>query len=77
MGSWHGSVQFLLLSLCPGGWVLPRISHIQVCDAPKGMFWGLFGLKMGIHFAHFGLETGMVFESATGAYECSYRFNSR
>ena len=37
-------------------------------------FGGVFGLKMGIHFAHFGLESGMVFESATGAYECSYLF---
>ena len=24
-----------------------------------------FGLKTGIHFAHFGLESGMVFEGAT------------
>ena len=26
-----------------------------------------FGLKMGIHFAHFGLESSMVFE---GTAEC-------
>ena len=25
-------------------------------------FLGLFGLKTGINFAHFGLESGMVFE---------------
>ena len=31
-------------------------------------FWGLFGLKTGIHFADFGLESGMVFEGITGAY---------
>ena len=24
-----------------------------------------FGLKTGIHFAHFGLESGMVFEKTT------------
>ena len=24
-----------------------------------------FGLKTGIHFAHFGLESGMVFEGTT------------
>ena len=24
-----------------------------------------FGLKMGVHFAHFGLESGMVFEGTT------------
>ena len=40
-------------------------------------FLGLFGLKTGIHFAHFGLELGMVFEGTTGAYERSYRFNSK
>ena len=28
-----------------------------------------FGLKTGIHFAHFGLESGIVFEGTTGAYE--------
>ena len=28
-------------------------------------FWGRFGLKTGINFAHFGLESGMVFEGTT------------
>ena len=36
-----------------------------------------FGLKTGIQFAHFGLESGMVFEGTTGAYERIYRFNSK
>ena len=35
------------------------------------------GLKTGIHFAHFGLESGMVFEGTTGVYERIYRFNSK
>ena len=38
------------------------------------------GLKTGIHFAHFGLESGMVLEGTTGLtglYERLYRFNSR
>ena len=35
-----------------------------------------FGLKTGIHFAHFGLESGMVFGGTTGKYECIYHFNS-
>ena len=30
---------------------------------------GRFGLKTGINFAHFGLESGMVFEGTTGVYE--------
>ena len=34
-----------------------------------------FGLQTGIHFAHFGLESGMAFEGTTGAYESIYRFN--
>ena len=32
-------------------------------------FLGLFGLKTGIHFAHFGLKSGMVFE---GIAECIF-----
>ena len=36
-----------------------------------------FGLKTGIHFAHFDLESGMVFEGATRVYERIYRFNSK
>ena len=37
----------------------------------------VFGLKTGVHLAHFGLELGMVFEGTTGACELSYRFNSK
>ena len=33
-----------------------------------------FGLKTGIHVAHFGLESGMVFEGITGVYERIYCF---
>ena len=34
-----------------------------------------FGLKTGVHFAHFGLESGMVFEGTTGVYELlSFQF---
>ena len=29
-----------------------------------------FSLKTGTDFAHFGLESGMGFEGATGVYEC-------
>ena len=32
---------------------------------------------MGIHFARFGLESGMVFEETMGVYEGIYRFNSK
>ena len=36
-----------------------------------------FGLKTGVHFAQFGLESGMVYEGSTGVYERIYRFNSK
>ena len=36
-----------------------------------------FGLKTSIDFAHFGLESGMVFKGTTEVYEGIYRFNSK
>ena len=36
-----------------------------------------FGLKTGIDFAHFGLESGMIYEGTTGVYERIYRFSSK
>ena len=36
---------------------------------PKGRFLRRFGLKSGKEFAHFGLESGMVFEETTGVYK--------
>ena len=58
-----------------GGGVLPYVNHIGMCR-PKGL--GVlhhFGLKTGIHFAYFGLESGMVFEGTTGVYEHIYRLS--
>ena len=40
-------------------------------------FLGLFGLKTGIHFAHFGPESGMIFEGTTGVYERICCFHSK
>ena len=46
-----------------GRYVLPYISHIGTYVPPHLVgFLGPFGLKTGIHFVHFGLETGMVFK---------------
>ena len=59
--------------MSPGG-VLPYIGHIGMCP-PKPpphhrvRFLRRFGLKTGKEFAHFGLESGMVFEETTGVYE--------
>ena len=36
---------------------------------PRVWFLHRFGLKTGIDFAHFGLESGIVFEGTTGMYE--------
>ena len=53
------------------------IYAIWVCAAPSGRVLRRFGLKTGIHFAHFGLKSGWVFEENSGEYEHFYRFNSK
>ena len=47
-------------------------SSVLVSAVPKGMvsFCALLGLKTGIDFAHFHLESSMVFEGVTGVYDC-------
>ena len=37
----------------------------MVCAAPSGRFLRRFGLTTGIHFAHFGLVSGMALEETT------------
>ena len=46
---------------------------------PPCRVWFLrrFGMKMGIVFAQFCLQSGMVFEAITGVYESIRRFNSK
>ena len=43
--------------------LLSYINHIGTVYVPPNQvgFLHCFGLKTGIHFAHFGLELGMVF----------------
>ena len=48
-----------------GGGVLPYISYIGMA-ASMGRVFAPFWSE---HFAHFGLESGMVFEGTTGVYE--------
>ena len=43
-----------------GGGLLPSISYIGNVPPHRVGFLCRFGLKTGIHFAHFGLESGMV-----------------
>ena len=60
-----------------GGGVLPYISHIGMC-CTKGLgFSAVSGLKTDIHFAHFGLESGMFFKGTTGVYVRIYCFSSK
>ena len=56
-----------------GGEVLSYISRIGMCRhiGYRVGFLCRFGLKTGIHFAHFGLESVMVFEGST---ECMNAF---
>ena len=52
----------------PGGATLLYKPYMYVPPQRVG-FLGIFGVKTGIHFAHAGLETGMVFEGTTVVYE--------
>ena len=65
---WSFSHLMLCMINTPGGGVTPL---------QRVWFVGLLSLKTGIHFAHFGLESGMVFEGTKGEYESVYRFNSK
>ena len=60
-----------------GGGGTPLYKLYRYVPPHRVGFLRRFGLKTGIHFAHFGLESGMVFEGTTGVYERIYRFNSR
>ena len=59
----------------PGG--TPLCKLYRYVPSHRVGFLRPFGLKTGIHFAQFGLESGMVFERTTGVYERIYRFNSK
>ena len=60
----HSDLKFLYCK-CPGG-ELPYISHIGMCRPEGYIFVSRFGLKTGLHFAHFVLESGIVFDGTTG-----------
>ena len=64
------------LHFSPGGGTLLYKPYRYVPPHRVG-FLPRFGVKTDIHFGHFGLESGMVFEGITGVYERFYRFNSK
>ena len=47
------------------------------CHPQRVGFLGRFGLKTGIDFAHFGLESGMVYKGTTVVYQRVRRFNCK
>ena len=70
--------QFLCIkSYTPGGGGTPLSKPYRYVPPHQVGFLGRFGLKTGLHFVHFGLESGMVFEGTTGVYERIYCFNSK
>ena len=55
-----------------------NLSHIYRYVPPQGVeFLRRFGLKRGRDFAHFGLESDMVYEGTTVVYQCVRRLNSK
>ena len=57
--------------------VLHFKSHYRYVLPQRGGLLGRFSLKKGVDFAHFGLESGMVFKGTTGVYEHVCHFNSK
>ena len=60
-----------------GGGCSPLYKTYKYAPPQRVWFWSLFGLKTGIHFANFGLVSGMVFEGLTRLYERISCFNSK
>ena len=62
----------------PGGEGGGGLPYIYIYVPPHRVeFLRSFGLKTGIDFTHFGLESGMVFDGTTRVYERIYCFNSK
>ena len=55
-----------------GGGGTPLYKLYKYVPPHQVEFLRCFGPKKGIHFADFGLESGMVFEGTTGVYERIY-----
>ena len=66
-----------LKSVCqlPGGWCSPLYKSYKYVQLHRVGFLSRFGLKTGINFAHFSLESGMAFEGTTAVYERICRTN--
>ena len=60
-----------------GGWGggTPLYKLYRYVPPQRVWFLSRFGLKTGIDFDHYGLESGMVFDGTTGAYKRICLFN--
>ena len=65
------------MKITQGGRLLPYYKPYRYVPSYRVGCLDLFGLKTGIDFAHFGLESGIVFKGTTEADECIYGFNSQ
>ena len=72
--TWQLEVSFKMAKT-PG--VLSYICHRGYLPPQRVQFLRRFGLKTGIGFAYFGLESGMVFDETTGVYEHICHFSSK
>ena len=81
--AWRDSGRALFSIFCGGGggggWGNPIIWAQKHYASDKLYRYVLpHGVGSGrVHFAHFRLESRMVFEGTTGVYESIYRFNSK
>ena len=62
--------------MVPGG-VTPFYKPCGYVRPQRVGFLRCFGLKTGICFAHFGLESSMGFHGTAEVYERFYRFNCK
>ena len=60
-----------------GGGGTPLYKPYRYVQPQRIRFLSLCSLNSGIHFVHFGLESGVVFEESTEVYERIHRFNSK
>ena len=60
-----------------GGGGTPSYKPYRYVPRQRVWFLRRFGLKTGINFAHFGLESGIVFKRTEGVEELFYCFNSK
>ena len=68
---------FRTASVPPGGGGTLLSKLYRYVPPHRVGFLHRFGLKTGIHFGHFGQESGMVFEGTTWVYERVYQFNTK